>query len=97
MGTFIVIIWFIQKVPPISNLLILGALTIIISEDPESPPATKYNPSLLSPWEVKGKNKSRRDDIVRLAEALLEAGGYDDKFLSDSSEFEKKHNPQASR
>lgn len=45
----------------------------------ESPPATKYNPNLLSPWEVKEKNKSRRDDI------LLEAGGYDDKFLSDFS------------
>jgi hypothetical protein len=36
-----------------------------------------FNEWYLSPWELEGRIFSRRDDLIRLADTLLCAGGYD--------------------
>jgi hypothetical protein len=36
-------------------------------------------PWMLSPFELAGSRKTRRDDIYRLAEALIEASGYEEE------------------
>jgi serine/threonine protein kinase len=44
--------------------------------------------SLLSPWELNRETKSRRDDMYRLAETLLQAGGYDTWFETNIKNLE---------
>lgn len=41
-------------------------------------------PWMLSPFELAGSRKTRRDDIYRLAEALIEASGYEEKDYSQA-------------
>lgn len=41
-------------------------------------------PWMLSPFELAGSRKTRRDDIYRLAEALIEASGYEEEDYSQA-------------
>ena len=53
----------------------------------------------LSPWEIEGHRKTRRDDIFRLAETLLRSGDYDslyDEQEETIAEKSKSDSPTAS-
>ena len=49
-----------------------------------------WNMALLSPWEIQGRRRTRRDDLFRLAETLLRVGQYDSWFGIRSRQLKTK-------